>query len=186
MGKIGLIIVGVLTVALVAACGSGTSSSDKTSTAVAGGVGGAQTAPAASPTTAAAPTTAASPTTAAATGTSTASTGGTSTSGTPAAGGGAVSLSINTPDDIHFDKSTLNATAGAQVTLTYTNNSDIPHNFHLFDSTDASGKTLATTDVKAGPNDVETVTFSAPTTPGRYYYQCDVHPTQMNGFLVVQ
>ncbi len=186
MRKVGFIIVGVLTLAFVAACGSGTTSSNKTSTAAAGGVGGAETAPAASPTTAVAPTAAASPTTAAATGTGTASTGGTSTSRTPSAGGGAVSLSISTPDDIHFDKSTLSATAGNQVTLTYTNNSDIPHNFHLFDGGDATAKTLATTDVKAGPNDVETVTFSAPTKPGKYYYHCDVHPTQMTGFLVVQ
>jgi plastocyanin len=184
MGKVGMIIVAVLSLAVLAACGSGTSSSDKTSTAIAGGgVGGAQTAPAASPTTAAA----ASPTTAAA-GTSTAAPSGTGTaaSGSPSAGGGSVTLEISTPDDTKFDKDTLNAAAGAQVTLTYTNNSDLPHNFHLFNGGDASGDTIAMTDVKTGPNDVEKVTFTAPTTPGKYFYHCDVHPQQMTGFLVVQ
>jgi len=24
-----------------------------------------------------------------------------------------------------------------------------------------------------------------PSKPGRYYFQCDVHPTLMNGFLIV-
>jgi plastocyanin len=29
------------------------------------------------------------------------------------------------------------------------------------------------------------VSFAVPSSPGRYFFQCDVHPTLMTGFLVV-
>jgi plastocyanin len=34
--------------------------------------------------------------------------------------------------------------------------------------------------------DVQRASFTVPSKPGRYYFQCDVHPTLMNGFLVVK
>ncbi|MBF6601180.1 MAG: cupredoxin domain-containing protein [Dehalococcoidia bacterium] len=179
MRKILVPAVAAALVAVFAACGAGTSSTDKTATAGAGaGVGGAATAPSSSPTAAAA----ASPTSAAS-GTTTAAPSGTGTSG---AAGGSVSLQLATPDDTRFDKSTLTVSPGAKVTLTYTNSSELPHNWHLFNGNSASGETIAKTDIKSGPNDVQTVTFTAPTTPGQYFFRCDVHPQQMTGFLVVQ
>jgi plastocyanin len=30
-----------------------------------------------------------------------------------------------------------------------------------------------------------TYTFTAPSTPGSYFFRCDVHPTQMTGTFVV-
>jgi plastocyanin len=71
------------------------------------------------------------------------------------------------------------------VTLTYSNDSAIPHDWHLFNGADPSSPTIATTAIKAGPKDVESVSFAVPSTPGRYFFQCDVHPTLMTGFLVV-
>jgi len=182
-----VVAVAACSVALFAACGGGTSSSDKTKTAEAG-VGGVQATPVASATTAVSPTAAASPTTAAATAEASPSAAATTAAaGTPAAGGAtSVSLSISTPDDTRFDKDTLTVAAGASVTLTYTNDSDLPHNWHLFDGSDASAPSIAQTQIATGPNSSETVTFTAPTAPGRYYYHCDVHPQQMTGFLVVQ
>ncbi len=46
--------------------------------------------------------------------------------------------------------------------------------------------TLAATKIGTGPNDVQTTTFTAPATPGSYYFHCDVHPQQMTGHLVVR
>ncbi len=80
---------------------------------------------------------------------------------------------------------TLQATAGAQVTLQYTINSTLPHDWHLFDGPDANAPSIAQTPIKSGPGDVATVQFTAPPQPGRYFYQCDVHPTMMTGHLVV-
>jgi outer membrane protein assembly factor BamB len=99
------------------------------------------------------------------------------------------SLCISTSNQgngLSFNANQLSAAAGAQVTLTYTNDSAIPHDWHLFDGADASAVSIASTGIKAGPNDVETVSFAVPSTPGRYFFRCDVHPTLMTGFLVVR
>jgi outer membrane protein assembly factor BamB len=97
-------------------------------------------------------------------------------------------LCISTPNqgnEISFNTNQLTAAAGARVTLIYTNGSSIPHNWDLFNGGDPSAPSLASTTIKAGPNDVERVSFTAPSTPGRYFFRCDVHPTLMTGFLVV-
>jgi plastocyanin len=77
----------------------------------------------------------------------------------------------------------LQAPAGGQVTVTYTNNSSVPHNWHLFNGADTSAPSIAQTTIQAGP-DAQSVQFTAPPQAGQYYYQCDVHPF-MNGHLVV-
>lgn len=116
-------------------------------------------------------------------------------SATPAASGpasscaaSAVALCIGTSNQgngISFDTHDLPVAAGAHVTLTYTNNSSIPHNVHLFNGPDASSPSIGSTPIKAGPNAVEAFTFIAPSQPGRYFFQCDVHPTLMTGYLDV-
>jgi outer membrane protein assembly factor BamB/plastocyanin len=101
----------------------------------------------------------------------------------------ATTLHISTPDTgtgITFDTSTLTAQAGAHVSMIYTNESAIEHDWHLFDGASASAPSIVSTQIKAGPNDVQHVSFDVPRKPGRYYFQCDVHPTLMNGFLVVK
>jgi plastocyanin len=30
------------------------------------------------------------------------------------------------------------------------------------------------------------VSFTVPSKPGRYYFQCDVHPSLMTGFLIAR
>jgi plastocyanin len=84
-----------------------------------------------------------------------------------------------------FDPTTLTAAAGAEVTVQYTNDSTLPHNWHLFDGPDTTGASIAQTPVNTGPGNVSTVQFTAPTQPGSYYFQCDIHPTIMTGQLVV-
>ncbi|MEN6341362.1 MAG: cupredoxin domain-containing protein [Methanospirillum sp.] len=81
--------------------------------------------------------------------------------------------------------STITAPAGAQVTVTFNNmDSGVPHNFAVY--TDSS----ATTPIFKGPivtgPTTTTYTFTAPSTPGTYFFRCDVHPTIMTGTFVVQ
>jgi plastocyanin len=101
---------------------------------------------------------------------------------------GNTDLQISSPDQgdgILFDTSQLTAPAGARVSLTYTNETSIPHDWHLFDGANASSPSIVSTKIQAGPNEAQNVSFTVPSNPGRYYFQCDVHPTLMNGFLIV-
>jgi len=103
----------------------------------------------------------------------------------PASSAGQLTVGTPASDPLSFDTTTLQATAGAQVTLQYTNNATLPHDWHLFDGPDANAPSIAQTPIKSGPGDVATVQFTAPPQPGSYFYQCDVHPTMMTGHLVV-
>ncbi len=82
-----------------------------------------------------------------------------------------------------FNLSTITVPAGAIVTLNFNNKDSISHNFALY--TDSS----ATHSIFVGQiisNKTITYTFTAPTTPGTYFFRCDVHPTSMTGSFVVQ
>ena len=84
-----------------------------------------------------------------------------------------------------FNTNTLTASAGAQVTLTYSNDSPIAHNWRVFDGPDSSASSIAATQIISGPGASDTVNFTAPMQPGNYFFWCDVHPTIMTGTLVV-
>ncbi len=103
--------------------------------------------------------------------------------GTPTGG---VSLTVTTPSGVQFDKAELTAPAGAEVTVEYHNDSSITHNIHFFAGPDASAETLGATEIAAGPGNVQTITFTAPSEPGSYHFQCDVHPGDMQGTLIVE
>ncbi len=114
---------------------------------------------------------------------------GTPTSSPSPGPSGNASLHISTPnqgDGILYDTNQLTASAGANVTLTYTNETAIPHDWHLFDGPDASAPSIVSTKIQAGPNDVQRVSFTVPSKPGRYYFQCDVHPSLMTGVLIAR
>jgi plastocyanin len=59
----------------------------------------------------------------------------------------------------------------------------IPHNVHFFSGADASGEDLAATAIEAGAGG-QTLALGD-LAPGAYFYQCDVHPSQMTGTLTV-
>jgi cytochrome c oxidase subunit II len=84
-----------------------------------------------------------------------------------------------------FNLSTITVPAGAQITIHFDNrDSGIPHNFAVY--TDASAaKSIFIGQIISGPATV-TYTFTAPASPGSYFFRCDVHPTMMVGTLVVQ
>jgi plastocyanin len=88
--------------------------------------------------------------------------------------------------NIAFNTSTITVPAGANVTVNFDNqDSGIPHNFAVYE-TSAAQNAIFTGKIITGPAKT-TYTFTAPSKPGNYYFQCNVHPTQMNGqFIVTQ
>ena len=97
-----------------------------------------------------------------------------------------ISTDANTNGGINYSTDTLTAPPNTSVTLTYTNDSALPHNWHLFQGNDASAPSIAMTPLDTGPNKVNSVTFTTPAQAGSYYFHCDVHPDQMVGHLVVK
>jgi plastocyanin len=84
-----------------------------------------------------------------------------------------------------FDKSTISVPIGAIVTVNFNNkDSGIPHNFAVYNDSSAS-QTIFKGQNITGPA-TTTYTFTAPSTPGTYFFRCDVHPTQMTGSFIVQ
>ena len=98
---------------------------------------------------------------------------------------GTTSVAITlTARDIAFDKSTLSAPAPATVALTFINqDAGIPHNFALY--TDASASTTIFKGAIINGPGTTTYTFTAPGTPGTYFYRCDPHPETMTGLFLV-
>jgi plastocyanin len=88
-----------------------------------------------------------------------------------------------TAQNMAFDKTTITVPAGAKVTINFTNKENIPHNFAAY-----TDSTAATTIFKGTviTNSSTTYTFTAPATPGTYFFRCDVHPTSMTGSFIVQ
>jgi plastocyanin len=90
-----------------------------------------------------------------------------------------------------FNTSTITVPSGAHVTIYFQNQeasgssqvAGIPHNFALYTSPDATTK-LFSGDIVTGGETI-TYTFTAPATPGTYYFRCDVHPAVMKGQFIV-
>jgi plastocyanin len=96
-------------------------------------------------------------------------------------GGKKLILEISSPST-SFDTNCLVAPAGEKFTVTYhQDDATVGHNIDFMDQ--PGGKELAKTEVKVGPA-TEPVPLP-PLDPGSYYFQCDVHPDQMNGTLEV-
>lgn len=90
-----------------------------------------------------------------------------------------------TATDNKFDKKTLTAAANSEVVVSFKNSGKVKHNIHFL--TAKGGQTLA--DGAEGAiidgGVTEEVKFTAPAA-GKYFYQCDLHPTEMTGELTVQ
>ena len=86
--------------------------------------------------------------------------------------------------NIAFDKSTISVPACADVTVNFKNeDTGIPHNFAVYDSSAATTK-IFSGQIITGPSSI-VYHFTAPCTPGDYYFRCDVHPSIMYGKFVV-
>ena len=108
---------------------------------------------------------------------------------TPAGSGGTGSgTTIETPNEqpLAFVPAEITVTAGSEVTVTYNNKSTQLHNINFFDGPDSSATSLGATESKTGPGDSQSVTFTAPTQAGDYFFWCDVHGNAMKGTWHVQ
>ena len=99
----------------------------------------------------------------------------------------AVVLELSTPSDkpISFASTELEVKAGQQVTVRYTNESKVPHNVTFYEGADADAPVLAQIGTITGPGAEGETTFTAPDTPGQYFFRCELHPLQMTGTLTV-
>ena len=83
-----------------------------------------------------------------------------------------------------FDTDTITVPAGANVTILFKNEDQgIPHNVAVYDSSLRSERVFVG-EVITGPAEA-TYNFMAPSEPGIYYFQCDIHPF-MNGEFIVE
>jgi plastocyanin len=88
---------------------------------------------------------------------------------------------------IAYQKKCLAAPAGQPITIQFTNkDSGITHNIHIYSAdptADPNARSLFSGPLVAGP---ATATYRVPPlAAGRYFFHCDVHPTQMMGGFVV-
>jgi plastocyanin len=102
---------------------------------------------------------------------------------TSAAGGPPVTISL-VAQAMAFDKKTITVPAGASVTMEFNNNDTVSHNFALFTNSNATAPALFRGQVITGTSTVA-YKFTAPTTPGTYFFRCDIHPASMTGSFVV-
>ncbi|MDQ3954261.1 MAG: plastocyanin/azurin family copper-binding protein [Actinomycetota bacterium] len=79
---------------------------------------------------------------------------------------------VDLPKSYKFDPVAISVEAGEEVT--WTNNDDFPHNVHLLDGSET------TEDLPVGES--VSLTFDE---PGEIYYECSIHPQQMQGKIVV-
>jgi plastocyanin len=84
--------------------------------------------------------------------------------------------------NITFDTSELSLPAGGPITIAFDNRDPgQSHNVAIY--TEAGGEAIFQGEVITGPAQVD-YTFEPPP-PGTYYFQCDIHPPQMNGTVTV-
>ncbi|HLZ72705.1 MAG TPA: cupredoxin domain-containing protein [Dehalococcoidia bacterium] len=88
-----------------------------------------------------------------------------------------------TATDNKYSETQFTVKANQPVALTLKNEGQAVHNWHLLDATDAGGKEIK--GALLDPGKSETLDFTI-AKPGTYHFQCDVHPTEMKGTLVVQ
>jgi plastocyanin len=98
-------------------------------------------------------------------------------------GGGPAVVTI-VAQNIKFDKSTITATAGLDVTVTLDNrDAGVLHNIAFYPNRSATSKIFGGP-IITGPA-TNTSTFPAPGA-GNYFFRCDVHPDTMTGTFIVQ
>lgn len=98
--------------------------------------------------------------------------------------GGPVELTI-VSQGLSFDTETITASSGVEVTITQDNeDAGVSHNVAFYTDRSASSS-IFVSDLISGPA-TDTFSFSAPSTPGSYFFRCDAHPDQMTGTFEVQ
>jgi plastocyanin len=84
-----------------------------------------------------------------------------------------------------FDKDTITANAGLDVTVTLDNkDAGVLHNIAFYTNRSVAQKIFGS-ELTTGPA-IQTSTFPAPGSAGTYFFRCDVHPDTMTGAFVVR
>ena len=84
-----------------------------------------------------------------------------------------------------FDKSAITVPAGASVTINFDNRDNgIRHNFAVYTDSGASSA-IFVGEMVTGPSTIA-YKFTAPSTPGTYFFRCDPHAAIMTGDFIVQ
>ncbi|HVF32209.1 MAG TPA: cupredoxin domain-containing protein [Acidimicrobiales bacterium] len=84
-------------------------------------------------------------------------------------------------DDLAFDRDQLDLPAASDVVLVLENHEAVPHNVSIYE--EEGGEALFTGEILNTEGEI-TYEFTSPAA-GTYYFQCDVHPAQMQGRVVV-
>jgi len=84
---------------------------------------------------------------------------------------------------VRFEQRSLAAPAG-EVTIAFDNRDQgVSHNVHVFRGNDASGDDIGATEIETGA--IRQTLALGDLAAGSYFYQCDVHPSQMTGTLTI-
>ncbi len=82
-----------------------------------------------------------------------------------------------------FDTDSITVPPGVAVTILFDNLEADYHNFALYE-TQAATAAIFVGEMILGPDSI-TYEFVAPSTPGTYFFRCDVHPITMTGDFIV-
>ena len=82
-----------------------------------------------------------------------------------------------------FNRRTIRVLSGEEVSFIFENKDNTTHNFAVYDTKEAK-EVIFSGDALSGPGTI-TYTFTAPDELGIYYFQCDFHPSTMNGTFIV-
>ena len=85
-------------------------------------------------------------------------------------------------ENFAFDRSTITVSAGSIVIVEFENRDRAPHNVAFY-TTPSAGTIIYRGAIVTGPAET-TYQFTAPTTPGTYFFRCDVHPSMQGQFIV--
>ncbi len=78
-----------------------------------------------------------------------------------------------------FSRSYISVAAGKEVTIVFENRDSLRHNFAVYRSEEANQE-IFIGEIITGPRTIA-YTFTAPETPGTYFFRCDIHPETMRG-----
>jgi len=85
-------------------------------------------------------------------------------------------------DDIAFDKETLEFPQASTVSLLFENREAVPHNVSIYED-ESAAEEIFKGEILQSAGEI-TYEFTTPRA-GTYYFQCDVHPNEMKGQVIV-
>jgi len=96
--------------------------------------------------------------------------------------GGAATVEIKAVPTLKFNTKELRVPANTDVTIRFVNeDTGVPHDFTIW--TKKNGDKMKGTDIITGPDEASITVNLA---PGEYYFNCTVHPTEMEGKVIAK